>query len=587
VILLTVGAVQIQGQGVRFSGEPTVGDRSIAWEWEPIPGLDPFFQGNTVLERVEEEVPIPVPGDAQRLLRPSPPGSLLYAVDNLDDRVYVFRADTGELQRILPAPPSVINNIDVHRSDLLVLGGLQDGRLAFWDLRPEAPEEPTIFAAQRLSCDHVRFLIESIDPEEQRFVTAGAEDTARVWSAPGSILRKIITSGNPVASLATTRGGAMLALGDPTGVIRIYEPLRGTFLERLDGHGGAITQMQFSNDQRRLVSLDQTGKILIWDAFRWGESLFEIQVGLPDDVILALRQPDAALIYALDTEGVFEIFDGKDGRSYRSLDLVPEGQISGGTLDPLGRTVFAGLGAGSMRVYRTGFCTPSPADTVCFGGYTLWRNESPAAEGADLLRVYGFGDSTWSFVGERRSFVDPDSLIPRGGELEEPLAGPHNGMPYYYSITAFKRKYLDGSVHEVRLNTIEEGFYRTDPTDPEAIPSPVRTHPDDRTELPLLGDVFVVPNPYELGNVPWDAELGEHVDFRNLPERATIRIYTIAGDLLRTIDHGGGDFGEPTDSRSWDLKNTTGEDVTSGVYIYLVTTPLSGEQAKGYFVLVR
>jgi hypothetical protein len=168
--------------------------------------------------------------------------------------------------------------------------------------------------------------------------------------------------------------------------------------------------------------------------------------------------------------------------------------------------------------------------------------------------------------------------------FDEEIAGPHNGMPYYYSITPFERRYLNGAVFDVLLGSIDDGFYRSDPT---GDPVPVSPHEADRTDLPLLDKVIVVPNPYEAGKVAWDRELGEHVEFRHLPEQATIRIYTVAGDLLRTIEHGRGEFGEPTDTRSWDLKNQQNEDVASGVYIYHVSTDLNAEEAKGYFVIVR
>ena len=65
------------------------------------------------------------------------------------------------------------------------------------------------------------------------------------------------------------------------------------------------------------------------------------------------------------------------------------------------------------------------------------------------------------------------------------------------------------------------------------------------------------------------------------------RIYTTAGDHLRTIEHGAGEFGEPTDTRSWDLKNQKGEKVASGVYVYYITTRLNAEETTGYFIVVR
>ncbi len=309
-------------------------------------------------------------------------------------------------------------------------------------------------------------------------------------------------------------------------------------------------------------------------------------------VSLGVRDPDGALVYTLDSTGLFQIFDGKDGRRYRSANVSGNAAVAAAIFADLGRMIYVGLNGGGLRVYRTGFCLPSGDNPECFGGYKIWRSPTPRAEDAVLLKTYGFGDSTWSFVGQERVFVDPDSLIPRGEHdprlQDETLPGPHNGLPYFYSITDFRWSYLNGSVFPVGddLASIQAGFFRIDPA---GDPVPVAAHspawPD--SEPPILSHVIIVPNPYEAGNSPWDAQGGEHVDFLNLPDQATIRIYTTAGDHLRTIQHGKGEFGESSGRESWDLKNQQGERVASGVYIYHISSTLTAEEAKGYFIVVR
>jgi hypothetical protein len=571
---MTVGVAQ----AITFSGPPIVGNRKLTWNWEALPGIDPAFQGNTLLVS-EGTRPAPVPGTL-RYLATDANDTVLFGVGSVDDRIYRWNPATGALLNVLPAPPSPLRSFDVHRSGLLVLAGLEDGRVAVWDLREGAELDPSLYAAQRSATTLARFLVSSTDPDDQRFVSAGPEDTLRVWSEPGSLLRRIVAGS--ATAIGLTPAGSLLAVSDPNGIIRVYEPVRGTILQRLEGHAASISALIFSSDQRKLVSLDTTGKIVIWPTSTWSQGA-EFEVDATAGLTLGLRQPDGALVYTIDGEGFVQIFDGNDGRPYRSADITP-----GAAFAPLfalsGRRIYAGRDDGTLQVYRTGFCQPSGDDPVCFGGYQVWRSDTPEEEDAVLLRVFAFGDSTWGFHGTERIFADPDSLIGRGADPEEPLAGPHNGQPYYYSLTPFERHYLNGSVFDVLLNTVEEGFYRAEPDGP---PTPVRAHESARVERPLLGRVIVVPNPYEAGLVPWDQEIGEHVEFRNLPEQATIRIYSVAGDLLREIEHGSDEFGESTNARGWDLKNTRGEKVTSGVYIYHIKTRLSAEETKGYFIVVR
>jgi hypothetical protein len=415
-------------------------------------------------------------------------------------------------------------------------------------------------------------------------MTAGDEDTVRTWNAPGSPWRKISNSGYPVTAAAATANGAYLTLGDPVGNLRVFQPLTSApILARLQGHAGAVQQIVFSSDIKTMASIDATGKLMVWSVPQW-TNRFELQLDRPESAILGIRDPDGALVYTLDRIGFYQIFDGKDGRLYRTADLLLAGEVETAAFGASGRNLFLPLADGTIRTYLTGYCQPSVAQQSCFGGYMLWRSPTPRSEDAVLLRVFGFGDSTWTFTGAERVFTDPDSMIPRSSHSEEPLAGPHNGLPYYYSLTVFDRRYLNGGVFDVLLNTVDEGFYRTDPAGP---PLAVAAHDAASEDLPYLGNIIVVPNPYEAGKVPWDQEGGEHIEFRHLPSQATIKLYSTSGELVRSIAHGAGQFGESTDTQQWDLRNDRGEKVTSGVYIYHVTTSLNGEETTGYLCIVR
>jgi len=70
------------------------------------------------------------------------------------------------------------------------------------------------------------------------------------------------------------------------------------------------------------------------------------------------------------------------------------------------------------------------------------------------------------------------------------------------------------------------------------------------------------------------------ITFTGLTLKATIKIYTISGELVRTITKS-----DNTDRMVWDIKNTAGRQLASGLYLYLV----QGEGAfkKGKLVIVR
>lgn len=70
------------------------------------------------------------------------------------------------------------------------------------------------------------------------------------------------------------------------------------------------------------------------------------------------------------------------------------------------------------------------------------------------------------------------------------------------------------------------------------------------------------------------------VTFSGLTLQATIKIYTISGELVRTINRN-----ENSNIERWDLRNAAGRQVASGLYLYLI----QGENTykKGKLVITR
>lgn len=94
--------------------------------------------------------------------------------------------------------------------------------------------------------------------------------------------------------------------------------------------------------------------------------------------------------------------------------------------------------------------------------------------------------------------------------------------------------------------------------------------------------VHTVPDPY-LGSSAYDlSPLRRVLQFVNLPPRATIRIYSLSGHLVRQLDHddptGGGRYG-------WDLRDQQNFHVSSGVYFFHVIDP-DGREQMGKFTVI-
>jgi hypothetical protein len=97
-----------------------------------------------------------------------------------------------------------------------------------------------------------------------------------------------------------------------------------------------------------------------------------------------------------------------------------------------------------------------------------------------------------------------------------------------------------------------------------------------------LDNIYVVPNPYvganeiEPANKLSGQNRGERrIYFENLPMRCTIRIYTLSGELVTSIEH---ESGVDNGREFWNLLNHDGFSVAYGVYLAHIDAPGVGEK---------
>jgi hypothetical protein len=229
---------------------------------------------------------------------------------------------------------------------------------------------------------------------------------------------------------------------------------------------------------------------------------------------------------------------------------------------------------------------------VKFLGYRLyklsdWRGRrSKLPPESNWALLAGFGSDTLAGARPLRDVIDPSvdyekilyeqKLYPVGRyafEDDEVL----DGFTYGYMVVAVVELVFSTSTRVLR-------FEIESPIDPgeDGI---VRPRVDAR---PTPAGVWVVPNPFR-ASADWDLPptqsdpLTRHLDFLGLPAgRCTIRVWTIAGDLVAEIPHddpGGGG------QASWNLVSRNGQEVASGIYVFTVDSPLG--RSSGRFVVVR
>ncbi|MBA7639504.1 hypothetical protein ES703_47162 [subsurface metagenome] len=115
---------------------------------------------------------------------------------------------------------------------------------------------------------------------------------------------------------------------------------------------------------------------------------------------------------------------------------------------------------------------------------------------------------------------------------------------------------------------------------------------DRELAVSSLKMIAVVPNPY-VAVATWERKQttssgigsrGERrINFIHLPQKATIRIYTIRGDLVDVIEHASS---IENSTSSWDLRTREGLDVAFGIYVYHVDAGELGEKI-GKFAIIK
>ena len=170
-----------------------------------------------------------------------------------------------------------------------------------------------------------------------------------------------------------------------------------------------------------------------------------------------------------------------------------------------------------------------------------------------------------------------------------------NGFKYFTAVTAY-------DLGNVEIESLESGIAQNKT---EAVPSPA---PGEKER----GKVYVFPNPYRV-EAAWDRGR-EHLVrdhylwFTNLPERCTLRIYTLSGDLVYQTDFDGGqyhgegargvydpdrerDVAPPTLSGTtlaWNMITREGQAAATGLYLYSIEDRGSGgKKTVGKFLIVK
>jgi len=183
----------------------------------------------------------------------------------------------------------------------------------------------------------------------------------------------------------------------------------------------------------------------------------------------------------------------------------------------------------------------------------------------------------------------PDSVLIDGRYYQYKFVnrGVKNGWMNYYAVTAFDRGDPESNLASLESALSANRVY--------VIPG-VKT---DSTRWE--GQPTVYPNPYR-GQAVWDGygNREQMIWFQNLPPRAEIRIFSLAGDLVDIIEHDEGYRGQDIENiddlkyprmsggeHAWDLITRYDQATATGLYLFTVENLDTGEIKEGKFLIIK
>lgn len=193
-------------------------------------------------------------------------------------------------------------------------------------------------------------------------------------------------------------------------------------------------------------------------------------------------------------------------------------------------------------------------------------------------------------------------------KMSSPLTFPDDTTQYWYRYPPAHDSIsnLNGWQYLYGISAYDQGDSAIGVASLESAKVLARVIPGTLATSASNAEVGVYPNPY-YANAAWDqaGERSRKIYFTNLPARATIKIFTMTGDLVAEITHdaatydGSGikwfdDFSAlgvraqfAGGEHAWDLITKYDQAIATGLYLFIVKDEATGNVKRGKFVIIK
>ena len=300
-------------------------------------------------------------------------------------------------------------------------------------------------------------------------------------------------------------------------------------------------------------------------------------------------------------------YDGEDKNRNNQLDEGEDGN-SNGVIDryilpapPPSPNMEVVVESGKVTIYwqdgAESFLDPISQEAD-FEGYRIYGARKTVNDDlgefsllleTDLKNNIGY-NTGFSTIQITNQFGEADSVLINNTYYQYKFenANIKDGWLNYYAVTAYDQGDPDANLESLESSIYSNRVY--------VFPGKAAAKEND-----WVGEPTVYPNPFK-GQALWDGygSRSKMLWFRNLPNEAEIRIFSLAGDLVDIIQHeesyNGADIANIDAQKNplmaggehaWDLITMHDQATASGLYLFTVEDKNSGQIKEGKFLIIK
>ncbi|KAJ7338856.1 hypothetical protein JRQ81_012758 [Phrynocephalus forsythii] len=148
-----------------------------------------------------------------------------------------------------------VNTINLNGAYTLLASGTKEGTISIWDVA-------TASVLRQLACHSGTVSDAAFSPDSRHLLSTGDDGYFKVTDVQTGTILSSVTTGQPQRCFKWD-GNTVLS-GSHSGELLLWDIVSGRIIERISGHGGAVTCMWMSEQCSSLITGGEDKQILFW-----------------------------------------------------------------------------------------------------------------------------------------------------------------------------------------------------------------------------------------------------------------------------------------------------------------------------------